>query len=74
MYVFKQPTQELMCSMMDNGWNSKITIGAKVIQCTIDQGSLLFRHHIGHSTLYANFVYNQQKMEGDKYIGGNGSL
>lgn len=62
MFVFKYVKDELTNSLMDKGWESKITIGADVIKTTVDQASMKFRYHISRSTLYCNFVYNRERM------------
>lgn len=62
MFVFKQMTDDLCSSLMDRGWDLKITVGADVIKCVIPRASLVLRYHIGRSTLYALFVYNRLKM------------
>ena len=61
-FVFRHMTDDLCSSLMDRGWDCKITVGGDVIKCIIPQSSLLFRYHIGKSTLYALFVYNRHKM------------
>lgn len=62
MFVFKRMTDKLCASLMDGGWDSKITIGVDTIKTTIHRASLSFRYHISRSTLYANFVYNRERM------------
>jgi hypothetical protein len=61
-FVFKEVTHNLMASLMDSGWDSKISVGDDVIKCSIDQQSLTFRFHVGRSTLYANFRYNRERL------------
>ena len=51
---------------MDKGWESKISISADVIKSIVDQTSMIFRYHINTSTLYFNFVYNQEQMGVDR--------
>jgi hypothetical protein len=62
MFVFKQMTDDLCSSLMDKGWDHKITVGADVIKCVIPRASLVLRYHIGRSTFYALFFYNHLKM------------
>jgi hypothetical protein len=62
MWVFKDVTEELYSSLMDGGWDSKITIGANILKCTVKRESLIFRYHIARSTLYVRFFYNRQRM------------
>ena len=42
LFVFKEISEELFDSLMDQGWNEKIVIGADVIKCLIDAKSVLF--------------------------------
>lgn len=68
MFVYDILTKELCSSLMDKGWNTKITKmhDAEFIKTIVAEGSLKFRYHISRATLYANFVYNRQKMLPDK--------
>ena len=50
-----------MSSLMDKGWNSKVTMGGDVVQCTIDPATIMFRFHIVRSTLYTNFQFNRER-------------
>lgn len=43
MFVYKHATAELCSSLMDGGWDTKITFGADVIKTTIEPSSLKFR-------------------------------
>jgi len=61
MWVFKQVSDALCQSLMDGGWDSKVTFRANAIKCTVARASLIFRFHIARSTLYARFVYNRQR-------------
>ena len=62
LFVFKAVTEELMSSLMDKGWNSKVTMGGHVVQCTIDLATITFRYHIVRSTLYTNFQFNRERL------------
>ena len=62
MFVYKHASDELCASLMDSGWDSKVTFGADVLKTIVARDSLKFRYHISRSTLYANFVYNRHKM------------
>lgn len=62
MWIIKDVDDDLCASMMDKGWDLKITKAADVIKTVVHQQSLRFRYHIGRSTLYANFVYNRWRM------------
>ena len=62
MWIFKNVNEELCQSLMDGGWNTKITIGADIIKCTVHKEPLVFRYHIARSTLYATFVFNRERM------------
>lgn len=64
MFVFKPVKKELTDSLMDQGWNIKVSIGVDHIKCTVDSTSLVFRYHIGRSILYTNFVYNRERQVG----------
>lgn len=61
MWIFKNVSDALCQSLMDGGWDSKVTFGADAIKCTIARTSLIFRFHIARSMLYARFVYNRQR-------------
>lgn len=61
MWIFKEVSDQLCQSLMDGGWDSKVTFGADVIKCMVAKPSLIFRFHIARSTLYARFVYNRQR-------------
>jgi hypothetical protein len=62
LFVFKEISEELFDSLMDRGWNEKIVIGVDVIKCLIDAKSVLFKYHIGRSTLYASFQFNRMRL------------
>jgi len=68
MFIYKHVTKELYASLMDNGWDEKITrIQDKgFFKIIVPLGSLNFRYHISHSILYSNFVYTCHRMQGDK--------
>jgi len=68
MFVYDTVTEELCSSLMDKGWNTKITRirDMEFVKTTIAEGSLKFRYHISRATLYANFIYNRHKMLSDK--------
>ena len=62
MFIFKHVKDELTNSLMDKRWESNITINADVIKTIVDEASMIFRYHFSISTLYCNFVYNQEQM------------
>jgi hypothetical protein len=62
MFVFKQLNEESFSSLMDCGWDSKICVGMDIIKCIVDRSTVIFRYHIGRSTLYVNFQYNRQRL------------
>jgi hypothetical protein len=62
MWVFKHMTDDLCSSLMDGGWDSKITIGADIMKCIVKRASLVFKYHIAISTLYVQFFYNRERM------------
>lgn len=68
MYVFRNPSDELMKSLMDPGWNEKHETGRDVLKCVVNQTSLVFRYHIGRQTLYANFQYVRYRGEGQTWV------
>ena len=62
LFVFKSVSDNLMSSLMDLGWNTKISMGDDVIKCVVDQQTVVFKYHIGHSTLYSNFQFNRERL------------
>lgn len=62
MWIFNQVPDVLCDSLMDAGWDSKITIGADILKCTIKRESMSFQYHIARSTLYVRFFYNRHRM------------
>lgn len=59
--LFKDISEEFLSSLMDCGWDTKVTIGDDIIKCMVDRLSILFRFHIGRSILYCNFSYNRKR-------------
>jgi len=47
---------------MDDGWDEKVMYRANVIKIVVHWPSMIFKYHIGRSTLYVNFIYNKSKM------------
>lgn len=68
LFVFKNVSKELLASLMDNGWDSKVIHGMDKIKCEVDHKSIVFRFHISRSTLYTNFQYNRQRFISGKWI------
>jgi len=64
LFVCKNLSEECFNSIMDEGWDVKIVVGLDIIRCTVDRSSVIFRYHIGRSTLYVNFVYNRERLLG----------
>ena len=64
MFIFKQVDEELCASLMDKGWNEKVTKlqAGDFVKTSIPLESMKFRYHISSSTLYANFFYIRHKM------------
>jgi len=62
LFVFKNLTEQSFKSLMDDGWDTKITIGSKIVKCVVHQTSLVFWYHIKRSTLYVNFQYNHLRL------------
>ena len=61
-FVFKDILDKCFTSIMDDGWDIKYTIGVDIIKCVALRQSVIFKFHIGRSTLYVNFVYNRQRL------------
>ncbi len=62
LFVFKNLDEDSFDSVMDKGWDSKVCLGADIIKCIIHRSTVIFRYHIGRSTLYANYQYNRQRL------------
>ena len=62
LFVFKNLNKQSFKSLMDDGWDTKITVGSDIVKCIVDQTSLVFRYHIGRSILYVNFQYNRLRL------------
>jgi len=62
LWIFKDLSEELFNSLMDKGWDVKVVHGADEVQCVVDHESVLFKFHIGRSTLYTNFQYNRMRL------------
>jgi len=62
MFFFKNVSKDLCASLMDDGWDEKVTYGADVIKTVVHRPSITFKYHIGRSTLYVNFIYNRSRM------------
>jgi hypothetical protein len=62
LFVFKDISTQLFNSLIDQGWDEKITIQLDQVKCTVDRNSLRFKYHIGRSMLYVDFQYNRFKI------------
>lgn len=62
MFFFRNLSDNLCSSLMDDGWDEKITYGADVIKTVVHRPSVTFKYHIGRSTLYVNFKYNRSRL------------
>ena len=62
LFVFKNFDEDGFDSVMDKGWDSKGCLGADIIKCIIHRPTVIFRYHIGQSTLYANYQYYRQRL------------
>jgi len=51
LFVLKDISNKVFDSLMDQGWHEKVVVGYDVIKCLVDQTSVLFKYHIGQSTL-----------------------
>jgi len=60
-FVFKNPSDDLLSSLMDSGWHEKVTVGEGGIRCSVEKSSIIFRYHVGRSTLYCNFQFNRMR-------------
>lgn len=60
-FSFKDVSEGLLLSLMDAGWDTKVTIGNDIIKCIANCRSIVFRFHIGRSILYCNFSYNRER-------------
>lgn len=61
-FIFKRPSDDLLSSLMDSGWDTKIMVGDDVIRCTVDHSSVIFKFHIGRSVLYSSFQFNRERL------------
>lgn len=48
---------------MDDGWDVKHTTATDVIKCVVSKETVLFKYHIGRSTLYVTFQYNRLRLQ-----------
>ena len=67
LFAFPKVSDSLLSSLMDDGWDIKETDKVDLIKCTVDRKSLVFKFHIGRSTLYANFQFNRQHFNGKEW-------
>ena len=69
MYIFNEPSEQLLCSLMDAGWDMKYEKGQDVLKCVVSRDSMKFRYHLGRQMLYANFQYvRYRRVEGQAWI------
>ena len=59
MYLFINPSTDLLSSLMDPGWDEKYQTGQDIIKCVVSRESLTFRYHLARQILYANFQYTR---------------
>lgn len=52
MYIFTEPSEKLLCSLMDRGWEVKYEKGRDVLKCVVSRDSMKFRYHVGRQMLY----------------------
>jgi hypothetical protein len=57
MYIFNHPSEELLASLMDPGWDEKFQVGQDIIKCCISRNNICFRYHMARQVLYVNFSY-----------------
>lgn len=68
MYIFNEPSEELLCSLMDLGWDVKYEKGRDVLKCVVSHESIKFRYHLGRQMLYVNYQYVRFRcVEGDAW-------
>jgi hypothetical protein len=66
MFNFGSPSDILLKSLMDPGWEEKHHIGQDVIKCVVTKNSMRFRYHIGRQTLYGNFQYIRHRLTANR--------
>ena len=68
MYIFKSPSEAVLNSLMDAGWDEKFQAGQDVLKCTVSKASMVFRYHLARQVLYLNFQYVRYRREGTAWI------
>lgn len=68
MYIFKSPSDEVLSSLMDAGWDEKFQAGQDVLKSVVSRGSMVFRYHLARQVLYLNFQYARYRREGNAWI------
>ena len=69
MYIFNEPSEQLLCSLMDARWDMKYEKGQDVLKCVVSCDSMKFRYHLGRQMLYANFQFVRYiRVEGQAWI------
>jgi hypothetical protein len=61
LFVLSSPSEALLSSLMNPGWNEKFHIGQDVIKCVANRTSIVFRYHVGRQTLYTRFMYTRYR-------------
>jgi hypothetical protein len=61
LFVSNSPSEALLSSLMNPGWNEKFHIGQDVIKCVANRSSIVFRYHVGRQTLYTRFMYTRYR-------------
>ena len=64
MYIFSEPSETLLASLMDPGWDEKCQAGRDIIKTVVSRGSIKFRFHVARQTLYMTFCYVRFRCEG----------
>lgn len=68
MYIFNNPSEELLSSLMSLGWDVKYEKGRDVLKCVVSHDSIKFRYHLGRQMLYVNYQYLRYRcVEGDAW-------
>lgn len=68
MYVFKEPSNAVLASLMDVGWDEKFQAGQDVVKCVVSKASMVFRYHLARQVLYVNFQYVRYRKEGTRWV------
>lgn len=68
MYIFKSPSEAVLSSLMDVGWDEKFQVGQDVLKSVVCKASMVFRYHLARQVLYLNFQYVRYRKEGAAWV------